>query len=67
MILLVSKIDKRSILVRKDGSIFDNFKPDKLMPPILGYFDDKVDIVNWLVAAPEGFLSNYQMLLKNEK
>ncbi|MEK7720363.1 MAG: hypothetical protein AAB347_12320 [Bacteroidota bacterium] len=67
IIVLVSKVDKRSILVRKDGSIFDNFQSDKFMPPVLGYFDDKVDVVNWLVAAPEGFLSNYQMMIKNEK
>ncbi|MCX6221301.1 MAG: hypothetical protein NTZ69_09945, partial [Bacteroidia bacterium] len=67
MIVLVSKVDKRSILVRKDGSIIDNFQPYKSMPPALGYFNDKGDVANWLVAAPEGFLSNYQMLLKNEK
>ena len=67
IIILVSKIDNRSIMVRKDGSIADNFQPFKNMPPALGYFNDKGDVANWLVAAPEGFLSNYQMLLKNEK
>jgi hypothetical protein len=67
IIVLNSKADNRSILVRKDGSIFDNFKPDKTVPPILGCFNVNGDVVNWLIAAPEGFLSNYQMLLKNEK
>lgn len=67
IIVLISKIDKRSILVRKDGSIFDIFQPDKYMPPVLGFFNGRGDVVNWLVAAPEGFLSNYQMLVKDEK
>jgi hypothetical protein len=67
ILVLISKIDNRSILVRKDGSIFDNFQLDKLMPPVLGYFNDIGDVVNWLVDSPEGFISNYQMELKNEK
>ncbi len=67
IIVLVSKIDNKSILVRKDGSIFDKFLPDKFIPPVVGFYNDMGYVVNWLVASPEGFLSNYQMLVNNEK
>ncbi len=64
---LTSFAEKRTILVRKDGSIFDKFLPDKFLLPAVGSFDGRSDILNWLVAEPEGFLSNYQMLITNEK
>jgi hypothetical protein len=67
IIVLTSNVDNRSILLRKDGTIIDIFQQDKGIPPVQGYFNDKGDVVNLLVASPEGYLSNYQIQLKNEK
>ncbi|MCK9411844.1 MAG: hypothetical protein M0Q53_06060 [Prolixibacteraceae bacterium] len=67
LIVLASRSDKKGILLKKDGSIFDRFQPDEVMPPFEGYFKDREDVVNWLVSSPEGYISNYQILLKNEK
>lgn len=63
LIVLNSNAENRSILVRKDGSIYNTFQtPFKLMA--VGSFDDRYNIENWITWSADGFLSNYQMIYK---
>jgi len=60
LIVLNSKAENRSILVRADGSIFNGL-PSPEMLQVVGTFDDRYNVVNYITWSAEGFLSNYQM------
>jgi hypothetical protein len=61
LIELYSANENSTILVRKEGSIFDNFQPGEFIQPVVGSLDEKGSTINWLVATADGFLANYQM------
>ncbi len=62
LIELNSMAENSTILVRKDGSIFNKFQPGKYSLPVVGTFDEKASTIDWLVATPDGYLANYQMM-----
>ena len=64
LVELYSEAENRTLLVRQDGSIFDNFLPEKFTHPVVGTFDSHVGVVNRLGCTSDGFLSNYQMIVK---
>lgn len=63
IIELYSTVENRTILVKKDGSIFDIILPAKCSLLSIGSFDDKAGVSNILAYASDGFLSNFQMIL----
>lgn len=64
LIELYSASENRTILVRKDGSIFDAFLPDGSTLLSVGSFDEKAGIANILALTSEGFLANFQRIVK---
>jgi hypothetical protein len=64
IIELHSATENRTILVRKDGSIFDTFLPEKYSLLTIGSFDNKALVFNILAYSSDGFLSNFQMMAK---
>jgi hypothetical protein len=64
IIELHSATENRTILVRKDGSIFDTFLPEKYSLLTIGSFDNKTLVFNILAYSSDGFLSNFQMMAK---
>ena len=61
---LNSVAEKRTILVRKDGSIIHTFLPGKINNPLIGSLDSNFSILNLIGSGEDGFLSNYQIVLK---
>ncbi len=61
---LNSATENLTILIKKDGSIFDRFIPGKFCLPAIGTFDASNSIINKLGCTPDGFLSNFQMIIK---
>jgi hypothetical protein len=59
-----STTENWTILVRKDGSIFDGFQPGNYSLPVVGSFDGNGLTISLLVATKDGFLANYQLLKK---
>jgi hypothetical protein len=64
LVELSSVSENQSILVKKDGSIFDSFIPGKYSMPVIGSFNANSRVVSKLVCTPDGFLSNFQMIVK---
>ena len=64
IIELYSAIENKTILVRKDGSIFDVFLPEKYSLLTIGSFNNKAYVSNILACSSDGFLSNFQMIAK---
>jgi hypothetical protein len=62
LIELNSATENSTILVRKDGSIFDKFLPGKYSLPVVGSFYERGSTIDWLVATTDGYLANYQMM-----
>jgi len=67
VIELSSMAENKTILIKKDGSIFNIFLPGKFSLLTIGSFNANGDVVNLLVATSDGFLSNYQMIKKMER
>ena len=64
IIELYSTVENRTILVKKDGSIFDIILPARYSLLSIGTFDDKAGVSNILAIGSDGFLSNFQMIEK---
>jgi len=64
LIELYSVAENQTILLRRDGSIFDNFIPGKYSLPAIGSFHANSGVVNRLGITSDGFLSNFQMIVK---
>ncbi len=64
VIEIYSEAENRTLLVRQDGSFFDNFLPERFTLPTEGTFDGQTGVVNRVGCTSDGFLSNYQMILK---
>jgi hypothetical protein len=64
MITLYSSADDKTVLISKEGLIFNNFPASKFTFPVQGSFKDKGSIVNLIGCTSDGFLSNYQMDIK---
>ena len=62
MIELYSIVENRTILVKKEGSIFDIILPAKCCLLSIGSFDDKTGVTNILAYDSDGSLSNFQMI-----
>ena len=64
LVELYSEAENRTLLVRQDGSIFDNFLPERCTFPVQGTFEGQTGVVNRVGCTSDGFLSNYQMIVK---
>ena len=64
LVELYSEAENRTLLVRQDGSIFDNFLPELCTLPVQGSFESQTGVVNRVGCTSDGFLSNYQMTVK---
>jgi len=64
LIELYSEAEHRTLLVKEDGSFFDHFLPEKCTFPEEGSLDGNEGVLNRLGSTSDGFLSNYQMIVK---
>lgn len=64
LIEIYSEAENRTLLVRQDGSFFDNFLPERCTLPVQGTFEGQTGVVNRVGCTSDGFLSNYQMIVK---
>ena len=63
MVELYSAADNRTFLVRKDGSVFDDFLPEEYSLLTIGSFNNKTSVRNMMASGSDGYLSNFQMIL----
>jgi hypothetical protein len=63
MVELYSATDNRTFLIRKDGSVFDNFLPEECSLLTIGSFNNKTSVRNMMASGSDGYLSNFQMIL----
>jgi hypothetical protein len=64
LIELYSVAENKTILVRKDGSVFDLLLPAGYSLQTIGSFDENSGVFDILALSPEGFMSNFQMIMK---
>lgn len=64
LILVRSATENRAILVRKDGSIFDNLLPGGVALLTVGSFGGLKEVADLVAGTPDGILSNFQMVAK---
>jgi hypothetical protein len=64
LIELYSVAENKTILVRKDGSVFDLLLPAGYSLQTIGSFDENSGVFDILALSPEGFMSNFQVIMK---
>ena len=63
MIELISSIENKTFLVRKDGSLFNNLLPLNCNLETIGFFNTNSRVCNLIATTKNGYLSNYQMII----